>query len=406
MSRWLRHAAAAALASSLLLCAGAPASARSQLISRGPVTACRDVALTFDTEFSSSTQALADLLDELNVKTTWFFLGSQVESHAALVRQVAARHQIGNHTFTHPIMPQQSIAQMKWEIAQATDTIGRVAGAGPRPLFRPPYGEWNNTLLNVTESEGYPYVFLWSIDTRDWAGPSAESIRQHVLRNIHPGAIVLQHGSAKNTVEATRMEVQDLRARGYQFVTLTELLGIDRDQRDFGGDTYVVQYQDTWAQIGVCHNVSATRLAAYNDYSSTPVGYVLHIPHRDELIVELDGKRLELPVYPRVVPPGRAIAPVRLAEQLGAEVEWDGRQATVRKGDTVIMITPGDRMAQLGPDAVDMGTEAAWADDRLLMSVRFLAEQLGYTVTWNGSTWTASITSPEPAAPPPADPTP
>ncbi|HWI66084.1 MAG TPA: polysaccharide deacetylase family protein [Symbiobacteriaceae bacterium] len=393
MSRWIRYAAAAALISAWVAAAAPAASAQSQLVRQGPAGACRDVALTFDTEFSSTTRSLVNLLEELDVKTTWFFLGSEVEGNAELVRQVAARHQIGNHTFTHPVMPKQSVAQMKWEIAQATDTIGRVSGVSPRPLFRPPYGEWNSTLLSVTESEGYPYVFLWSIDTRDWAGPSAESIRQHVLQNIHRGAIVLQHGSARNTVEATRMIVGDLRERGYQFVTLTELMGVDRSQRDFGGDTYTVQYQDTWQGIGECHNVGGARLAAYNGNPNTPVGYRLRVPHRDEVIVEVDGQRPELPVYARVLPPGRTVAPVRLAEQLGATVTWDGTRVTVQKGAKTLVITPGQREALVDGTPQDMGVEPVWVGERVLIPVRFLAEQLGFTVSWNGDTWTASIAS-------------
>ncbi|HWI53380.1 MAG TPA: polysaccharide deacetylase family protein [Symbiobacteriaceae bacterium] len=393
MVRWYRHAAVAALMSAVMMTTPQAADARAQLIRQGPQNGCRDIALTFDTEFSATTQSLANLLDELNVKSTWFFLAEQVERNAAIVRQVAARHQIGNHTVTHPVMPQQTVARMHSEIAGADATIARVAGTGPRPLFRPPYGEWNNTMLDVAEAEGYPYAFLWSIDTRDWAGPSAEAIRQEVLRNARPGAIVLQHGSPANTVAATRLYVPDLRARGFQFVTLTELMGIDRDQRDFGGDTYVIQTRDSWAQIGACHNVSGPRLAAYNGNPDTPPGYVINIPHRDELVIELDGRRPELPVYARVLPPGRSVAPVRLAEQLGATVEWDGERVHVRKGDLTMVITPGEQLALVNGEPADMGVAAAWAEERVLIPVRFLAERLGCTVAWNADTWVASIST-------------
>lgn len=379
------------LISTLLLSGGARADAAAKLIYRGPVTACRDVALTFDTEFGASTSALADVLEGLNVKTTWFFLAGEVERNAALVQRVAARHQIGNHSVTHPLMTSRSDATMHWEISRAGDLIAQVAGVSPAPLFRPPYGDWNQTLLDVAESEGYGSVFLWSIDTRDWAGPSAEEIRQHVVKNIHPGAIVLQHGSARNTVEGTRRYVGDLRARGYQFVTLTELLGIDRSRRDFGGDTYVVQYRDTWAQIGACHNVTGPRLAAYNGNPDTPVGYVVNIPHKDELVIEIDGRRPELPVYPRVLPPGWSVAPIRLAEQLGATVEWDGERVHVRKTGLEMVITPGSSVALVNGEEKEMGVAATWAEERVLLPVRFLAEQLGYTVRWNNDTWVASI---------------
>jgi peptidoglycan/xylan/chitin deacetylase (PgdA/CDA1 family) len=381
------------LISSLLAAGGARADAAAKLMYRGPVTACRDVALTYDTEFGASTPALVALLEELNVKTTWFFLAGEVEHNAALVRRVASRHQIGNHSVTHPLMTTRTAASMHWEIARAGELIEEVAGVSPAPLFRPPYGDWNQTLLDVAGEAGYKYAFLWSVDTRDWAGPSAEAIRQSVVQNIHPGAIVLQHGSARNTVEGTRRYVTDLRAKGYQFVTLTELLGIDRNQRDFGGDTYVVQYRDTWAQIGACHNVTGPRLAAYNGNPDTPVGYVINIPHKDELVIEIDGRRPELPVYSRVLPPGWSVAPVRLAEQLGATVEWDGERVHISKDALEMIITPGSSVALVNGVETEMGTAAIWAEERVLIPVRFLAEQLGCTVGWNNETWVATITT-------------
>ncbi|MDF2629891.1 MAG: polysaccharide deacetylase [Symbiobacteriaceae bacterium] len=393
LPRWRRGIASTLLVSTLVLAGGARSDAAAQLIRRGPATACRDVALTFDTEFGASTPALVDTLEKLNVKTTWFLLAGEVERNAPLVRRIAARHQIGNHTFGHPAMSTLSETGMRWEIATADKIIEQVAGVSPRPLFRPPYGDWNQTLLNAAESEGYTSAFLWSVDTRDWAGPSAAEIRQHVVQNIHPGAIVLQHGSARHSVEGTRLYVGDLRARGYQFVTLTELMGIDRDQRDFGGDAYVIQYRDTWAQVGACHNVSGPRLAAYNGNPDTPVGYVINIPHKDELVIEIDGQRPELPVYPRVLPPGWSVAPVRLAEHLGATVEWDGERVHVYKDGLEMVITPGSSEALVNGVAKEMGVAATWAEERVLLPVRFLAEELGYTVTWNGATWVASLTS-------------
>jgi peptidoglycan/xylan/chitin deacetylase (PgdA/CDA1 family) len=391
MSRWHRLASSAALAATLAL-TGAPAAARATLIRQGPASACRDVALTFDTEFAPTTQALADTLDQLHVRTTWFFLGQQVERYPQLVKQVAAHNEIGNHSFTHPVMTKLTAAQMQAEITRAGDAITRVAGVSPAPLFRPPYGEWNNTLLDVAGDLGYPYVFNWTVDTRDWAGPSAETIHQHILSHVFAGAVVLQHGSAANTVDAVRLTVPDLRARGYQFVTLTELIGLDRSQRDFGGDTYVVQPGDTWAQIGACHNVTGPRLAAYNAANDLTTGKTLQIPHTDELLIDLQGRRPELPVYPRVLPAGRAVAPVRLAEQLGAVVGWDGTRVHVTKGDKEILIAPGDATALVNGQPADMGAAPVTVSQRVLIPVRFLAEQLGYTVAWQGETRTVSLT--------------
>jgi peptidoglycan-N-acetylglucosamine deacetylase len=401
MLRWpVKWAGALALAAVLGTTVGPRlAEARATLIRQARVT-CRDVALTYDTEFSSHTPRLIDTLDELGIRTTWFFLGNQVWRYPDLVRRVAARHEIGNHTYTHPEMSKLTTAQMRVEISQAAEAIDAVGRTSSRPLFRPPYGDWNNSLLDVAEAAGYPMVFLWSVDTRDWTGASAETIREHIDSHVFPGAIVLQHGSAPHTPEATRLAVTDLRALGYQFVTLTELMGMDRIWRDFGGDTYTVQPGDTWSFVGGCHNVTGPRLQAYNGGGELQAGARLAIPHTNELTIRVDGERLTFPVYPRIdMAAGRAVAHVRLAEQLGAQVEWDEHKVHIHKGDLAIVITPGERMARVGDAEADMGTPAAWDGERILVPVRFVAEHLGAAVAWDGETWTASITRPVPAAP-------
>jgi|GEM_PF-2099430 len=395
-TRWLRAGAAALAALTLAL---APvAEARSRVISSVSTT-CRDIALTYDTEFSRTTESLVTLLDELKIKSTWFFVGQGVEGNPSLARRVAAKHQIGNHTYWHPEMPKFSVARMHAEISDTGDLIADVAGVDPKPLFRPPYGSYNNTLLDVTDAEGYPYVFMWSIDTADWTGNSSQDIAGRILRNAHPGAIVLQHGSPANTVEGTRLAVTGLRARGYQFVTLTELMGIDRHLRDFGGDTYVLQLYDSWAAVGACHNVTGPRLMAYNENPDPPVGSVLRIPHTNEVILRVNGERFESPLYARThLQHGRSVAHVRLAERLGASVEWDGR-VHVRQDEKHIVITPGDRIALVDGQPVDMGTEAEQIDGRTLVPVRFLAEQLGAAVEWDAITWTISLHTAPPAVP-------
>lgn len=377
----------------LLLCALlAPAPARaapSAFVSVGNGY-CRDIALTYDTEFSHVTPALAATLEELNVRATFFLVGNAVGAHSGLVQRLAGRHQIANHTFSHPFMAGLSRSEMRRELVLAEEAIAAVTGRTTRPYWRPPYGNWDDEVLQVAGEHGYHYTLYWSMDTRDWQGPSAEVIRERLVSQASPGGIALMHGSPLGTPEGTRLAVNQLRDMGYQFVTVSEILGHDRHLRDFGGDTYTVQPGDSMAWVADCHNLTEARLEAYAGVDDPPVGTVLPIPHTTEVIIRVDGSRVFLPVYPRIRE-GRALAHVRLAERLGAAVGWDGERVTVTKGDTELVITPGTRTALVDGAPTDMGAAALMESARVLVPVRFLAERLGAGVSWEQSTWTVSI---------------
>jgi peptidoglycan/xylan/chitin deacetylase (PgdA/CDA1 family) len=389
----MRRQAIGALVSALLVClqafAATPASARSTVFFDGDGV-CRDIALTYDAEFSATTQDLIDTIDALGIRTTWFFAGDSVDSYPEIVQQVAARHQIGNHTYNHLELPRYSSAEIRRQFELSEDRINDVAGRNPRPIWRPPYGEYNGTVLDIADAEGYPITVMWSIDTRDWDGPSAETIRQRIVQGAYPGAISLQHGFPPNTVEGTRRAVADLRARGYQFLTVTEILGMDRDQRDFGGETYVTQAGDSFGQIGRCHNITGPRVAAYNEVDDLAPGDIVRIPHTEEVIIRVGGQRQSFAVYPRLRD-SRTMVHVRLAERLGASVEWNGTAAVVTTETMRMEIVPRERVALVNGEPVDMVAASFEENGRILVPARFLAERLGWRVSWTGDTYTADI---------------
>ncbi|HYF94578.1 MAG TPA: polysaccharide deacetylase family protein [Symbiobacteriaceae bacterium] len=385
----LRLACAAAAAASALLLGGPAAAAPSTLVSAGNGT-CRDVAFTYDTEFGEITPTLAATLEDLNIRATFFFVGDSVDDHADLVKRLAVRHQVANHTWSHPFMAQLSPDEMRQELLLAEERITAVAGQSPQPFWRPPYGNYDDTVLEAAGELGYAYTIYWSMDTVDWAGPSAEVIRERLVAGAFPGGIALMHGSPLATPDGTWLAAGDLRALGYQFVTVSEILGLDRHLRDFGGDAYIVQPGDDMARVAGCHNVTAARLLAYNEIDSPPAGTVLAIPHTTEVVVRLDGERISFPVWPRIVD-ARTVAHVRLAERLGAAVEWDGERVHVVSGATELIVTPGERMALVNGAPADMGTAAIMEANRVLVPVRFLAERLGWSVGWDSETWTVSI---------------
>lgn len=390
----MRHAIS--LAATLLLCIllfPSMAGARAALVHSGN-TGCRDIALTYDVEFGPPTQALANVLEELDVTATWFFTGERVHAYPSLVRQVAGRHQVGNHTHNHPRMTDLGPEGMRGQIDLAEAAITAVAGRSPEPIFRPPYGLYNTALLDVAGEEGYSFVVMWTVDPRDWERPTAEQIRQRIVSAAHPGAIVLQHGFPPTGPEGTRLAVQDLRTRGYQFLTVTEILGIDRHLRNFGGDTYVVQPEDSPETIARCHNVALPRLRAYNEGPPTP-GTLLTVPHPDEVIIRLNGERLTFPVYPRIIG-NRMVSHIRLLEQLGATVHWDGTKVIITDAGHRVEVTPGEQMALVDGQPADMLAPAVVVEDRVLVPVRFLTELMGAQLHWNGDTWTVHITTAAP----------
>ncbi|HWI65808.1 MAG TPA: polysaccharide deacetylase family protein [Symbiobacteriaceae bacterium] len=381
--------ASAALLAASALAAAPAAAAPSAFISAGNGY-CRDVALTYDTEFGEITPTLAATLEELDVRATFFFVGDDMAANAGLVRRLAARHQVANHTYSHEFMADLTPNQMREQFTLAEEAIVAASGRNPRPFWRPPYGNWDEVVLDVAGEMGYSYTVYWSMDTRDWQGPPAQVIRERLVSQAFPGGIALMHGSPLATPEGTRLAVSDLRAMGYQFVTVSEIVGVGRHLRDFGGDRYVVQSGDAPGWVAGCHNLTAPRLLAYNEVDTLDAGQTLAIPHTAEVIIRLEGERLSFPIYPRVTG-GRTVAHVRLAERLGATVDWDGARVIITADGTELIITPGEQVALVDGEPHDMGAAAVMEQDRVLVPVRFLAEQLGAAVSWDGTTWTVSI---------------
>jgi peptidoglycan hydrolase-like protein with peptidoglycan-binding domain len=124
-------------------------------------------------------------------------------------------------------MTQLSSSSIISEIQNCESAVYRATGRYPVKLFRPPYGDYNSSVLNAVGSAGYPYTIMWTIDTLDWAGTASDTMVQKVLNNAEPGAIVLMHvGSGTNTLDALPRIIENLKSRGYRFTTLTNMLSL------------------------------------------------------------------------------------------------------------------------------------------------------------------------------------
>lgn len=188
------------------------------------------VALTFDDgPHPRYTREILDILDEYGVKATFFFVGENVYYYPEAAREVAARgHEIGNHTYTHPSAVKTGEQALRDELRACDEVVQRVTGKTPR-LFRPPQGSWNTRVYEISRERGYS-VILWDVDTQDWAATPADKISSYVIESTKGGNIILMHdyhGKQCDTARALRMFLPVLLERGFEFVTVSELIGAE-----------------------------------------------------------------------------------------------------------------------------------------------------------------------------------
>ncbi len=188
------------------------------------------VALTFDDGPDLTyTPQILDILKDKGVKATFFVVGNQIQKYPEMMQRIVKEgHALGNHTFSHPKLPNQTTAEVTEELLTTQEAISDTVGRRP-DLFRPPYGMLTKADEQVLHDYGFRIV-LWSVDTLDYTGLAAENILEIVERDISPGGIVLQHNIDTNphlldgTVEALPQMIDKLRAQGYSFVTVQTLL--------------------------------------------------------------------------------------------------------------------------------------------------------------------------------------
>jgi peptidoglycan/xylan/chitin deacetylase (PgdA/CDA1 family) len=187
------------------------------------------VAITFDDGPNSvQTPRLLEMLAKRNIKATFYVVGKCVVENPAIVKRfVTEGHEIGNHSWSHPKLSSMSQAAVHAELKKTHDAVIAACGVPPKS-FRPPYGAFTEAQRRWAFDEfGYKTI-LWSIDPFDWKKPGAGVIAQRILTQAHSGAIILAHDIHKQTVDAMPETLDGLLAKGYKFVTVSELLAMDQ----------------------------------------------------------------------------------------------------------------------------------------------------------------------------------
>ncbi len=177
---------------------------------------------TFDDgPMAGSSEVIAALMAENGGRGTFFNIGRQVNWTPALVASVATGHSVQNHTYNHTSLDTVTRADFFSEVEQTQRAILQATGVLPTCL-RPPYGATDATTYQMAGELGLD-VSLWTVDTQDWMRPGVDAIVNHILGNASPGAIILMHdggGDRAQTIEALRVVLPQLRARGYVFEAL------------------------------------------------------------------------------------------------------------------------------------------------------------------------------------------
>jgi peptidoglycan/xylan/chitin deacetylase (PgdA/CDA1 family) len=186
----------------------------------------REVALGFDDGPWSDTPAFVRMLERSHARATFFMIGRQLGAtyRAMLMRELRDGDVLGDHTFTHPDLTRSG--DVYTQLHETIAAIRSLSGYTPC-VFRPPYGSYNDAVVNAARSLGLATV-LWNVDPADYTQPGTGAIERRVLAQVQPGSILISHdggGTRSQTLNAYPSIIAALKARGYRIVTIPELLG-------------------------------------------------------------------------------------------------------------------------------------------------------------------------------------
>lgn len=184
----------------------------------------KKVSISFDATWGAErTPKILEILNEYDIKTTYFVTGIWAEEYPDWVMKIAEEgHELGNHTDSHPHLNELSAEQIKDELKNVEEMVLELTGKRTK-LFRPPFGEYNNNVIQTADDLGYKTI-QWSIDSLDWKNLSKDNIFQRVTANPHNGAIILFHNDGLNTPDALPDIIEFYKDNGYEIVPISELI--------------------------------------------------------------------------------------------------------------------------------------------------------------------------------------
>lgn len=185
------------------------------------------IALTFDDGPNPDfTLRTLELLARYGARATFFLVGKRIDAYPELARAIVdAGHEVANHTYSHPNLAKLTSQEALQELDLANQALERATGLRTY-LFRPPGGNYTTGLVQDLAKAGYLTV-LWTANTADYSQPGVTEISRVILQGARPGAIILAHTGAAQTLESLPYVLEALRQKGFRFVTVGELLGLN-----------------------------------------------------------------------------------------------------------------------------------------------------------------------------------
>ncbi len=182
------------------------------------------VAISFDAAWGADkTQEIMTICENYGVKATFFLVGFWIEKYPEMVKEIYNRgFEIGIHSNTHPDMTKLSKSQIKEELSINMQLVEDLTGFKPK-LFRPPYGYYNNSLIDVCDELGLSCI-EWSVDSLDWKGLSAGEIASRVTSKASKGSIILFHNNSDNILDGLKMVLEYFKCNQTEVVPIGEII--------------------------------------------------------------------------------------------------------------------------------------------------------------------------------------
>ena len=197
------------------------------------------ISISFDCAYGADyTLKLLDVLDEYQVKCTFFVVEFWVKKYPEMLKEIDRRgHEIGTHSSTHPKMSKLSSKEIEKELISSTNKIKETINKEVK-LFRAPFGDYDNEVIKVSSSLNL-YTIQWDVDSLDWKDLSSKEITNRVVKKTKSGSIILCHNNGLHTHEALPYILSNLKEKGYKFVPIGELIYKD----NYKIDSFGIQHQ-------------------------------------------------------------------------------------------------------------------------------------------------------------------
>ena len=196
----------------------------------------KEVALTFDDGISSFTKDLLNVLEECDVRATFFIVGQTLNNNLKnekLLREIFLKHDIGSHSWSHPNLTKLSEQEIFYQVKASSDIIEKTTGKRPA-YFRPPEGyenfirEFNEKVIEIVSQEGMQIV-MWDVDSNDWRhqGCGTNIICDNILEGLSNSSchIILQHDLFETSVLLQPNIIRKIREKGFKIVSMEECIG-------------------------------------------------------------------------------------------------------------------------------------------------------------------------------------